>query len=64
MFAKDFLALFYRSDFISKGIKEILDIKVNKKSLIRIENTELGACAQKIQEIEGVKVSIVTIAVA
>ena len=98
MFAKDLLA---------KGIKEILDIKVNKQSLIRIENTDsqtrkkrfsrwenmmnsfdlrsskklkgkhillvddvittgstLEACAQKLQEVEGVKVSIATIAVA
>lgn len=96
-----------QSDFIAKGIKEIMDIKVNKKSLIRIENTDsqtrknrfsrwenimnsfdlknskklkgkhillvddvittgstLEACAQKLQEVEGVKVSIATIAVA
>lgn len=96
-----------QSDFIVKGIKEILDIKVNKQSLIRIENTDsqtrkkrfsrwenmmnsfdlssskklkrkhillvddvittgstLEACAQKLQEVEGVKVSIATIAVA
>ena len=96
-----------QSDFITKGIKEILDIKVNKQSLIRIENTDsqrrkkrfnrwenmmnsfdlrsskklrrkhillvddvittgstLEACAQKLQEVEAVKVSIETIAVA
>ncbi len=96
-----------QSDFIAQGIKEILNIKVSKQSLIRIENTDsrrrkkrfnrwknmmnsfdlrsskklrgkhillvddvittgstLEACAQKLQEVEGVKVSIATIAVA
>jgi len=96
-----------QSDFIAQGIKEILNIKVNKQSLIRIENTDsqrrkkrfnrwenmmnsfdlrsskklrrkhillvddvittgstLEACAQKLQEVEAVKVSIETIAVA
>ncbi len=104
---KERLRGYNQSDFIAKGINEILKIKVNKKSLLRIENTDsqtrkkrfsrwknmmnsfalkdarrlknkhilliddvvttgstLEACAQKLQEIEGVKISIATIAVA
>jgi|ETNmetMinimDraft_8_1059916.scaffolds.fasta_scaffold142444_1 ComF family protein len=96
-----------QSAYLAKGIKEVLSIPINKKSLLRIENTDsqtrkkrfsrwenmmnsfdlknsnklmdkhillvddvvttgatLEACAQKILEIKGVKVSIVTIAVA
>ncbi|MBC8266628.1 MAG: ComF family protein [Flavobacteriales bacterium] len=96
-----------QSNSIAKGLKEILKINIDKKSLIRIENTDsqtrkkrfsrwenmmnsfalkstkklngkhilliddvittgstLEACAQKLLEIEGVKVSIATIAVA
>jgi len=96
-----------QSSYLAKGIKEVLSIPINKKSLLRIENTDsqtrkkrfsrwenmmnsfdlknsnklmdkhillvddvvttgatLEACAQKLLEIKGVKVSIVTIAVA
>ena len=96
-----------QSNYIVKGINEILQLEVNFKSLIRIENTDsqtrkkrfsrwenmmnsfalkrpgklidthilliddvvttgatLEACAQKLLEIEGVRVSIATIAVA
>ncbi len=96
-----------QSAYLAKGIKEVLSIPINKKSLLRIENTDsqtrkkrfsrwenmmnsfdlknsnklmdkhillvddvvttgatLEACAQKLLEIKGVKVSIVTIAVA
>ena len=96
-----------QSDFLAKGMSEILKIKIDQKSLIRIANTDsqtkrkrfsrwenmmqsfalknplelqgkhillvddvvttgatLEACAQKLLEIDGVKVSIATIAVA
>ena len=96
-----------QSNYIVKGINEILQLEINFKSLIRIENTDsqtrkkrfsrwenmmnsfalkrpeklidthillvddvvttgatLEACAQKLLEIEGVNVSIATIAVA
>ena len=96
-----------QSAYLAKGIKEVLSVPINKKSLLRIENTDsqtrkkrfsrwenmmnsfdlknsnklmdkhillvddvvttgatLEACAQKLLEIKGVKVSIVTIAVA
>ena len=96
-----------QSAYLAKGIKEVLSIPINKKSLLRIENTDsqtrkkrfsrwenmmnsfdlkttnklidkhillvddvvttgatLEACAQKLLEIKGVKVSVVTIAVA
>ena len=96
-----------QSSYLAKGIKEVLSVPINKKSLLRIENTDsqtrkkrfsrwenmmnsfdlknsnklmdkhillvddvvttgatLEACAQKLLEIKGVKVSIVTIAVA
>ena len=96
-----------QSDFLAKGMSEILKIKIDQKSLIRIANTDsqtkrkrfsrwenmmqsfalknplelqgkhillvddvvttgatLEACAQKLLEIDGVKVSIATIDVA
>lgn len=104
---KEKLRGYNQSKYIAKGIREILGIKINTRSLIRTENTDsqtrkkrfirwenmmnsfalkksnklknthilliddvvttgatLEACAQKLLEIEGVKVSIATIAVA
>jgi len=104
---KERLRGYNQSKYIAKGLKEIVHIKMNTRSLIRTENTDsqtrkkrfsrwenmmnsfalqktkklenkhilliddvvttgatLEACAQKLLEIEGVKVSIATIAVA
>jgi len=104
---KEKLRGYNQSKYIAKGIQKILQIKVNTKALIRIENTDsqtrkkrfsrwgnmmnsfalkkpeklidthillvddvvttgatLEACAQKLLEIKGVRVSIATIAVA
>ena len=104
---KEKLRGYNQSKYIAKGIQEILQVKINTRSLIRIENTDsqtrkkrfsrwenmmnsfalkktktlkhahilliddvvttgatLEACAQKLLEIEGVRVSIATIAVA
>ena len=103
---KENLRGYNQSNYIAKGIQEILQIKVNTKVLIRTENTDsqtrkkrfsrwgnmmnsfalkmpekligthillvddvvttgatLEACAQKLLEIEGVRVSIATIAI-
>ena len=104
---KEKLRGYNQSKYIAKGVREVLEIKINTRSLIRTENTDsqtrkkrfsrwenmmnsfalkranelknthilliddvvttgatLEACAQKLLEIEGVKVSIATIAVA
>ena len=96
-----------QSDYIAKGLSKILKIPINKKSLVRVENTDsqtrkkrfsrwenmmnsfalnntdklknqhilliddvvttgatLEACTHKLQEINGVKISIATIAMA
>ena len=104
---KERLRGYNQSKYIAKGLKEIVHIKMNTRSLIRTENTDsqtrkkrfsrwenmmnsfalqktkklenkhilliddvvttgatLEACAQKLLEIRGVKVSIITIAAA
>ena len=104
---KEKLRGYNQSKYIVNGINEILQVKINTRSLIRVENTDsqtrkkrfsrwenmmhsfalrhplkiknkhillvddvittgstLEACAQKLLEVEDVKVSIVTIAVA
>ena len=104
---KEKLRGYNQSKYIAKGIQEILQVKINTRSLIRVENTDsqtrkkrfsrwenmmnsftirepktlqhthilliddvvttgatLEACAQKLLEIDGVRVSISTIAVA
>ena len=104
---KEKLRGYNQSKYIVNGINEILQVKINTRSLIRVENTDsqtrkkrfsrwenmmnsfiikhplelnnthilliddvvttgatLEACAQKLLEIEGVTVSVATIAVA
>ena len=104
---KEKLRGYNQSKYLAKGIQEILQVKINAHSLIRVEDTDsqtrkkrfsrwenmmnsfalkmpekligthillvddvvttgatLEACAQKLLEIEGVRVSIATIAVA